>query len=478
MRWARIREQVRRRSLLVLKVEPYDAIIIGSGQAGGPLSTALVEAGRRTILVEREHIGGTCINEGCTPTKTMVASAKSAYAARRARDYGVELSPPIAVSMEAVRGRKRGIVDQFRNHSRDAIVAGGVTILMGEARFVTQHEIAVKKQDGTEAWLSAPLIVIDAGGRPATPKIAGIDSVPTLNSTSIMELSEVPEHLMVLGGGYVGVEFAQMFRRFGSRVTIIQSTSSLLNREDGDVAAAVASILREDGIEVLLNATARLIASHESTVSVTADIDGEPRMVTGSHLLVATGRVPNTERLHLADAGVATDDGGFVKVDEHLQTNVDGIYATGDIAGNPPFTHISFDDYRVLKDNLIDGGARSTRDRFVPYTVFIDPQLGRVGMTEADARKIGRPIRVARMGMDSVARALEVGQSRGFMKAIVDAETGHILGCAILGMEGGEIMAMLEIAMMGKLTYHDLVNGIFAHPTLAEAFNNLFQSWA
>ncbi|HEV3311530.1 MAG TPA: mercuric reductase [Chloroflexota bacterium] len=459
------------------EVEPYDAIIIGSGQAGGPLSTALVKAGRRTVLVEREHIGGTCINEGCTPTKTMVASAQSANAARRAGEYGVELSLPIAVSMETVRRRKRGIVDQFRNHSRDAIVAGGVTILMGEARFVTQHEVVVRKQDGTEARLSAPLIVIDAGGRPATPKIAGIDSVPTLNSTSIMELSAVPDHLLVLGGGYVGVEFAQMFRRFGSRVTIVQSTASLLNREDEDVAAAVAAILREDGIEILLNAKAKLIESDGSGVSVAADIEREQRVVAGSHLLVATGRVPNTDTLDLPVAGIATDERGYVKVDDHLQTNVEGVYATGDIAGSPPFTHISFDDYRILKDNLIDGGTRNTCDRLVPYTVFIDPQLGRVGMTEQGARKTGRPIRVAKMGMDSVARALEVGQSRGFMKAVVDAETDHILGCAVLGMEGGEMMAMLEIAMMGNLTYHDLVNGIFAHPTLAEAFNNLFQSW-
>jgi pyruvate/2-oxoglutarate dehydrogenase complex dihydrolipoamide dehydrogenase (E3) component len=292
-----------------------------------------------------------------------------------------------------------------------------------------------------------------------------------------MELDRLPEHLLVLGGGYIGLEFGQMFRRFGSRVTVVQRGQQLLSREDPDVAAAVASILREDGIEVLLQAEALRVekagGGHLNMAVRTAE--GE-RLLEGSHLLMAPGRAPNTESLHLAAAGVALDSKGFVRVNEYLETNVTGVFAMGDVKGGPAFTHISYDDYRILKANLIGGVKASIRGRLVPYTVFIDPQLGRIGLTEAEAREQGLQIRVAKMPMTYVARALEVDESRGFMKAIIDVQTGKLLGCAIVGIEGGEIMSLIQVAMMGNLTDKQLHNAIFAHPTLAESLNNLFSS--
>ncbi len=455
----------------------YDAIVIGAGQAGGPLSTALARAGWKVAIIEREHVGGTCINEGCTPTKTMVASARVAYLARRAADYGVHTGP-ISVDMTVVRKRKRDIVESFRSGSQRRIESTpGVDLLMGESYFVEPKVVEVRLNTGETRRLSAGMIFINAGDRPSKPSIEGLEQVQTLNSTTIMELDTVPEHLLVLGGGYVGLEFGQMFRRFGSQVTIIQRGSHLLAREDNDVADAVADIMREDGITVLLETTpVRASQDKDGPIRLTVRTPEGERTLTGSHLLVATGRTPNSDWLNLAAAGVQTDKGGFIHVNERLETNVPGIYVLGDIKGGPAFTHISYDDFRIIRTNLLEHGNATIRDRLVPYTVFIDPQLGRVGLSETDARKSGRTIKVAKMPMNDVARALEVDESRGFMKAIVDAGTGHILGCAILGIEGGEIMAMLEIAMMGKLSYTVLRDAIFAHPTLAESLNNLFSS--
>ena len=455
----------------------YDAIVIGAGQAGGPLSTALARAGWKVAIIEREHVGGTCINEGCTPTKTMVASARVAYLARRAADYGVHTGP-ISVDMTVVRKRKRDIVESFRSGSQRRIESTpGVDLLMGESYFVEPKVVEVRLNTGETRRLSAGMIFINAGDRPSKPSIEGLEQVQTLNSTTIMELDTVPEHLLVLGGGYVGLEFGQMFRRFGSQVTIIQRGSHLLAREDNDVADAVADIMREDGITVLLETTpVRASQDKDGPIRLTVRTPEGERTLTGSHLLVATGRTPNSDWLNLAAAGVQTDKGGFIHVNERLETNVPGIYVLGDIKGGPAFTHISYDDFRIIRTNLLEHGNATIRDRLVPYTVFIDPQLGRVGLSETDARKSGHTIKVAKMPMNDVARALEIDESRGFMKAIVDAGTGHILGCAILGIEGGEIMAMLEIAIMGKLSYSVLRDAIFAHPTLAESLNNLFSS--
>ncbi len=459
------------------QIAHYDAVIIGAGQAGGPLSTALANAGWKTAIIEREHVGGTCINEGCTPTKTMVASARVAYLARRGADYGVQTGP-ITIDMIKVRQRKRDIVDSFRNGSQRRIeCTPGVNLLMGEASFTGPKILEVRLKNGDVQQLTAETIFLNTGDRPAKPSIPGIDMVSTLNSTSIMELDRVPEHLLIVGGGYVGLEFGQMFRRFGSRVTVIHRGAHLLAREDVDVAEEVANILREDGIEVLLE-TRPVHVEHPSagTIQLKVQTPTGERTLTGSHLLMAAGRVPNTDWLNLDAAGVQTDKQGHIQVNERLETNVPGIYALGDVKGGPAFTHISYDDFRIIRTNLLEKGNASIHGRLVPYTVFIDPQLGRVGLSETEARALGRNIRVAKMPMSYVARALETDESRGFMKAVVDADTGQILGCAILGIEGGEIMAILEVAMMGKVPYTTLRDGIFAHPTLAESLNNLFST--
>ena len=453
----------------------YDAIIIGAGQAGGPLATALAGAGWKTAIIERVHVGGTCINEGCTPTKTMVASARVAYLAKRAADYGVNTGP-VSVDMSVVRKRKRDIVESFRSGSERHITsAKGVDLLMGEAHFIEPKAVELHLNTGETRRLTANTIFINAGDRPSKPAIEGLDSVPTLDSTSIMELDIVPEHLLIIGGGYVCLEFGQMFRRFGSQVTIVQRGAHLLTREDEDVADEVAKILREDGIEVLLETnTLRAAPAADGRIELIVRRPAGERTLTGTHLLIAAGRKPNSDWLNLEAAGVQTDKHGNIQVNERLETNVAGIYALGDIKGGPAFTHISYDDFRIIRTNLLEHGNASIHDRLVPYTVFIDPQLGRVGLTESEARAAGRNIRVARMPMNYVARALEVDESRGFMKAVVDADSGQILGCAVLGIEGGEIMAMLEIAIMGKLPYTVLREAVFAHPTLAESLNNLF----
>lgn len=454
----------------------YDAIVIGAGQAGGPLSTALAEAGRRTALVERKHVGGTCVNEGCTPTKTMVASARVAHLARRAADYGVNVGP-VSVDLKTVRQRKRDIVETFRSGSQGHIEqTEGVDLLFGEARFTGHKTVEVQLNDGTSQAITAETIFINTGGRPVNPPVEGLDSVPTLNSTSIMELDHVPKHLLVLGGGYIGLEFGQMFRRFGSEVTIIQRGSQLLAREDEDVAEEVAKILREDGVEVLLNSEAVNASRSGNRIDLAVSTPDGERTLSGSHLLVAAGRAPNTDTLNPAATGIETDKRGFVKVNARLETNVPGIYALGDVKGGPAFTHISYDDFRIIRTNLLQGGSASTEERLVPYAVFIDPQLGRVGLTEAQAKEQSRAFCVAKLPMSSVARALEVDETRGFMKALTDAETDQIIGVALLGIEGGEIMGVLQMAMMGGVPFTAIRDGVFAHPTLTESLNNLFSA--
>jgi pyruvate/2-oxoglutarate dehydrogenase complex dihydrolipoamide dehydrogenase (E3) component len=461
----------------MVQTQHYDAVVIGSGQGGNPLARALAGAGRKTAIIEREHVGGTCINEGCTPSKTMVASAKVAYLDRRSADYGVH-NGHVAVDMTEVRQRKRDIVENFRKRNEQRLEdAENLDLQMGEAHFTGPKQLEVRLDGGDTIQLTAENVFINVGARPGGVPVEGIETVPTLDSTTIMELEEIPEHLLVLGGGYVGLEFAQMFRRFGSEVTVVQRGQQLLAREDADIAEAVAEILREDGVEVLLESNAHSVSQDESGgIQLTIDAPGGERTVSGSNLLVAAGRPPNSDVLNLEAAGVETDERGFVKVNERLETNVEGVYALGDVKGGPAFTHISYDDYRVIKTNLLDGGDANISDRVMPYTVFIDPQLGRVGLSESEARELGLDFRVARMPMSYVARALEMDESRGMMKAVVDAGTGEILGCAVLGVEGGEIMAMIQIAMMGKLPYTALRDGVFTHPTLAESLNTLFAS--
>ena len=457
------------------QTQHYDAVVIGAGQGGSPLAGVLAGAGRKTAIIEREHVGGTCINEGCTPTKTMVASARVAYLDRRSADYGVR-NGPVNVDMVEVRRRKRDLVETFRGGSEQRIEnTENLDLIPGEARFTGPKELEVHLDGGETIQLSAENVFINVGARPGGVPVDGLEDVSTLDSTTVMELDEVPERLLVLGGGYVGLEFAQMFRRFGSEVAVVQRGPQLLAREDTDIAGAVAEILRQDGVEVLLGTEAQSIRQDKSGgIELTVKgPDGEDTL-SGSHLLVAAGRPPNTDGLNLEAAGVETDGRGFVKVDERLETNVPGVYALGDVKGGPAFTHVSYNDYQVIEANLLNAGDATITDRLVPYTVFMDPQLGRVGLGEAAARGQGRDVRVASMPMAHVARALEMDESRGMMKAVVDGETGEILGCAVLGIEGGEIMAMIQIAMMGNLPYTALRDGMFAHPTLAESLNNLF----
>ena len=454
----------------------YDAIIIGAGQGGVPLARALAGAGRRTALVEREHVGGTCINEGCTPTKTMVASARVAYLARRGAEYGVRTGP-VSVDLARVRERKRAIVESFRTGSQRRLEAtANLDLIFGAARFtgLRQMEVRPAHNGGEPRRLTADLVFLNTGGRPARPAVEGVERVGALDSTSVMELDTLPEHLLVLGGGYIGLEFAQMFRRFGSRVTVIQRNAQLLPNEDPDVAAEVKTILEQDGLEILLGADSRCVTPNGAGVRLGVRTPEGERVLEGSHLLVAAGRSPNTDALDCAAGAIELDDKGFVRANPKLETTAPGVYALGDVKGGPQFTHVSYDDFRIVRTNLLEGGNASTTDRLVPYTVFLDPHLGRIGLSEKDARKQGRKVRVAKMPMSHVARALEMDESRGFMKAVVDADTDRVLGAAVLGIEGGELMSVIQLAMIGGVTARTLRDTVFAHPLLAESLNNLF----
>lgn len=465
----------------------YSAIVIGSGQAGGPLATAFAKAGHKTALIEEAHVGGTCINEGCTPTKTMVASARVAYLATRGKDYGIELEKPFKMNMETVRKRKRDIVDSFRGGSERRLKSQeNLDLYMGKAKFVGKKDIEITLNgSGERKTISGEKIFLNAGCRPAPLTIPGADKIDVLNSTTVMELDSVPSHLVVIGGGYVGIEFAQMFRRFGSAVTVIQRSGQLLGKEDPDIAEAVKSILVEDGLEILLNTTPTSVSKSDTgIISLEVTTGSSTKTLQASHILAAAGRNPNTDSLDVSVPGISTYGPGFIRTNEQLETNVPGIYALGDIKGGPQFTHISYDDFRIIRHNLLTNTASAklgTKDRLVPYTVFMDPQLGRVGLNETEARRRhgstgGEPknIKVAKMPMAWVARALELDESRGMMKAIVDDDSKQILGFVCLGIEGGEVMSMVQIAMMGGVGYDKLADAVFAHPCLSESLNNLW----
>jgi len=379
--------------------------------------------------------------------------------------------------MPAVRQRKQGIMEGARSRLESLISAvPGLELLQGEAHFIASSTLELHRTSGETQRITAPLIFINVGARPEPLTIEGVERVSVLDSTSIMELDTVPDHLLIIGSGFVGLEFGQMFRRFGSQVTLIQRNPRLLMREDEDVSEGVAEIFREEGITVLTNTTPLQVEPLDSDGRIRLTVrtpDGE-RQLIGSHLLAAVGRVPNTDDLTPEAAGIQLDRQGYIPVNGQLETSVPGIYALGDAKGGPAFTHTAYDDVRILRTNLLEQGSASTQDRLVPYAIFIDPQLGRVGLSETEAREQGRNVQVAKLPMSAVPRAIETGETRGFMKAVVEADTQQVLGCAILGLEGGEIMTILQVAMMGKLPYTALRDAVFTHPTLAEGLNSLF----
>jgi pyruvate/2-oxoglutarate dehydrogenase complex dihydrolipoamide dehydrogenase (E3) component len=458
------------------QAERLDAIVIGTGQGGKPLAADLARAGWRTAIVEKGRVGGTCVVAGCTPTKTMLASARVAYLARRAVEYGVRTGS-VSVDLEVVRQRKRRIVDEWSEGSQKGLQRhANLELILGEAWFVGIREVEVALTDGGTRRLKSDHIFLNVGGRPRIPAIAGLDTVAYLTSTSIMELEEVPDHLLVLGGGFIGLEFGQMFCRFGAEVTIVQKGPSLIPREDADVTKAMREILEQEGVKVRTETEAVSVQSTGSGIDLHVRTGDKESVLSGSHLLVSAGRTSNADLLRLESTGLAVDERGWIPVNERCETKVEGIWALGDVTGAPPFTHTAYDDYRVIRVNLLEGKRRTTTDRLLPYALFTDPQLGRVGLTEREARDKGLDIRVAKLPMSRVARAIEVNETRGFMKAVVDNSTGRILGAAILGTEGGEVVSVLQMAMLGDLAYSVLRDSVIAHPTLAESLNNLFMT--
>ena len=413
--------------------EVFDCLIIGGGQ-GASLAAMLARAGRKVAVIEKSEFGGTCVNRGCTPTKALVASARVANYARQAADWGVSVGE-VAVDMTAVIARKRGIVQDFRSDIESHLEIENLTAVRGEAHFIAPKTVQVLG-DGAPRILQAEIVVVASGTRNKVPKVEGLDDVPFLTSTSIMELDEVPAHLLVMGGGYIAVEMAQAFRRFGARVTIIEKNKALLSKEDADVSQAVLKILEQDGIQILLGSAVKKAEESGDEITLQVLAGDEMQVLSGSHLLVATGREPNTQDLNLEAAGIERDDKGYVRVDEFLSASADGVFALGDVAKSPPFTHIAYDDARILADRILRGDKRSTKERTLIWTVFIDPQLGHVGLSEKQARDKNLQFDVARIDMDEVARPLETGESRGFWKVLVERGSGQILGGAFLSIEG------------------------------------------
>jgi pyruvate/2-oxoglutarate dehydrogenase complex dihydrolipoamide dehydrogenase (E3) component len=449
----------------------FDAIVIGTGQAGPSLARRLVAAGRKVAIIERKFFGGTCVNNGCTPTKTLVASAYAAHVARRHADYGVTIGGPIGVDMKAVKARKDAVVAASRDGIERSLKAlEGCTVYEGHGRFVSPKEVQVG-----DAVLTAPQIFINVGGRPFVPPMPGVEQVSYLTNESMMDVDFLPEHLIVVGGSYIGLEFAQVFRRFGSQVTIVEMAPRLIAREDEDVSCAVAAFLQADGIELRLSATCMTAAKHAQGVSINVDCTQGSPQVVGSHLLLAVGRKPNTDDLGLDRAGAATDARGFITVDDQLRTNVPGIFALGDCNGRGAFTHTSYNDFEIVAANLLDGDDRRVTDRLTAYALYTDPPLGRCGMTEAEVRKSGRPALVATMAMEDVSRAYEKGETNGFMKILVDKESKQFLGASLLGLNGDEVVHTVLDQMVAKAPCTVMARAMHIHPTVTELLPSMLQ---
>ncbi|GAB3821787.1 mercuric reductase [Pontibacter rugosus] len=454
----------------------YDALIIGTGQAGVPLAKDLAKAGWKTAIVEAAQVGGSCVNYGCTPTKTLLASAQVAQSAREAANYGITVSK-VDVDLEKVKDRRDKLVMQSRESNVEALEDSEAHLIRGKASFEDKTTVRIALNEGGTAKVTADKIFINTGTTPVIPAIDGLDSIDYLTYKTIQDLTETPEHLLILGGGYIGLEFGQMFRRFGSKVTLLQHGKQLLSREDEDVAQCMKEILEDEGIQVLVDVEPQSVKKENGKLQLQVKKgDGTTEVFAGSHLLIATGVKANTADLELEKAGIATDKKGNIEASPDLKTSTEGIYAMGDVKGGPQFTHISYDDYRILRDQLLHHGKRTTNDRPVPYCVFTEPQVGRIGITEKQAKEQQINYKVAKLPVSSVARASETGHSKGFYKVLVNPDNKYILGAAIIAPEGGEIMSMLQLAMMGNLTYTQLRDGVFAHPTYAESLNNLFMS--
>lgn len=455
----------------------YDSAIIGVGQAGQPLALALAKKGWKTVIIEKAHLGGACINYGCTPTKTLIASAEIAHLSRRAYEYGIGVVS-VQVHWERVKARKRALVESFRQGIADRFAqTENLTLLRGEASFTAPGTLIVQTPEGITQSLTADKVFINSGVRPRKPGFSGLDSVPWLTSTSVMELEQVPQHLLIIGGGYVALEFGQLFRRLGSQVTIVERGPQILGREDPEISSELIRILSSEGIAFHLNTRVAEVARNAvGKIKVRLETDGETDQLEGSHLLVAVGVTPNTDALNLPAANVQTDAHGYIKVDAKLATTQSGIYALGDVKGGAQFTHIAYDDYRIVLAQMVGKQDITTSGRMIPYTVFTDPQLAHVGLHEREARDLGYPVKIASIPMNYVARAIETGKEEGLMKAVIDGSTDQILGATVLGTQGGEVMAMLQIAMMGRLPYTTLRDATFAHPTLAESLNSLFSN--
>jgi pyruvate/2-oxoglutarate dehydrogenase complex dihydrolipoamide dehydrogenase (E3) component len=454
-------------------MQKFDAIIIGSGQAGNPLAHNLADNGWTVALIEKEFMGGSCINYGCTPTKTMMASAVVAQTARRGPEFGV-YTGPVTVNLSEVVERKNKLVLEWRNgQEHHATSRPNITLLRGAARFTGPHTVAVNDQE-----LTSEHIFINTGTSPLILPIEGIQDVPYLTNRNVMDLVEPPEHMIVIGGSYIGLEFGQMYRRFGSEVTVVEFMDNIIPREDEEVSTTLQEALEAEGIRFLLSAKASRVSQDENGqlhVTVEPRDGGQSQVLTGSHILLAAGRKPNTEELNLEAAGIATNR-GWIEVNEYLETNVPGVYALGDVKGGPAFTHISYNDFQIAFHNLLHEERRSITGRIVPYALFTEPELGRVGLTERDAREQGYNIKVGSIPMGWVARAIESNQTTGLMKVVINADTDRILGAAILGPSGGELVQTLMALMMADAPWTVFYKAVYIHPTLTEGFFSLMDN--
>lgn len=442
----------------------YDAIIIGTGQSGPALARRLVAAGRKVAIIERKLFGGTCVNTGCTPTKTMAASAYVAHVARRAADYGVRIEGAVNVDMKAVKARKDAVVAEFRDGVEQSLkTLQGCTVYEGHGRFIAENKVAVNS-----SGLAADEIFINVGARATIPPVPGLDQIAYFTNSSMMDVDFLPSHLLILGGSFVGVEFAQTYRRFGSEVTVIEFGPRLISREDQDVSQAVTDFLKEEGIDVRVNSKMTGVEKQGDSIAAKIETAGRISQIAGTHLLVATGRRPNTDDLGLDKAGIATDARGYIVVDDQLRTSISGVWAMGDCNGRGAFTHTSYNDFEIVSANLLDHDHRRVTGRVTAYALYTDPPLGRAGMTEAEVRKTGRPALISTLAMKDVMRARERGETRGFMKILVDRDSKQILGASFLGLECDEVIHCVLDIMYAKAPYTVMQRAMHIHPTVSE----------